>query len=109
MLYEVITPCPRSEGLNRAGFFSALRESLGDVWKIIFLIWLTMFLRAIVGQAFLTFMPVLYVQEGFTVVQAGIIYALFIVAGTFSGLLSGHISDRVGFKPVFLGSFLLMA
>ena len=24
-------PCPRSEGLNRAGFFSALRESLGDV------------------------------------------------------------------------------
>lgn len=101
-------PCPRSEGLNRAGFFSALRESLGDVWKIIFLIWLTMFLRAIVGQAFLTFMPVLYVQEGFSVVQAGIIYAIFVVAGTFSGLLSGHISDRIGFKPVFLGSFLLM-
>ncbi len=101
-------PCPRSEGLNRAGFFSALRESLGDVWKIIFLIWLTMFLRAIVGQAFLTFMPVLYVQEGFSVVQAGIIYAIFVVAGTFSGLLSGHISDRVGFKPVFLGSFLFM-
>ncbi len=106
--FYFVIPCPRSEGLNRAGFFSALRESLGDVWKIIFLIWLTMFLRAIVGQAFLTFMPVLYVQEGFTVVQAGIIYALFIVAGTFSGLLSGHISDRVGFKPVFLGSFLLM-
>ena len=101
-------PCPQSEGLSRAGFFSALRESLGDVWKIVFLIWLTMFLRAVVGQAFLTFMPVLYVQEGFSVVQAGAIYAIFIIAGTFSGLLSGHISDRIGFKPVFLGSFLLM-
>ncbi len=101
-------PCPQSEGLNRAGFFSALRESLGDVWKTIFLIWLTMFLRAIVGQAFLTFMPVLYVQEGFSVIQAGAIYTIFIVAGTFSGLLSGHISDRIGFKPVFFGSFLLM-
>lgn len=106
-LYAVV-PRPQTEGLNRAGFFSALRESLGDVWKIIFLIWLTMFLRAVVGQAFLTFMPVLYVREGFTVVQSGLIYAIFIVAGTFSGLLSGHISDRIGFKPVFLCSFLLM-
>lgn len=101
-------PCPQSEGLNRAGFFSALRESLGDVWKIIFLIWLTMFLRAVVGQAFLTFLPVLYVQQGFSVVQAGAIYAIFIISGTFSGLLSGHISDRIGFKPVFLGVFLVM-
>ena len=101
-------PCPQSEGLNRNGFFSALRESLGHVWKIIFLIWLTMFLRAVVGQAFLTFIPVLYVQEGFSVVQAGAVYSIFIISGTFSGLLSGHISDRIGFKPVFLGAFLLM-
>lgn len=101
-------PCPQGEGLNRSGFFSALRESLGDVWKIIFLIWLTMFLRAVVGQAFLTFIPVLYVLDGFSVVQAGVVYALFIISGTFSGLLSGTLSDRIGFKPVFLGSFLLM-
>jgi len=106
-LYFVVPP-PQSEGLNRAGFFSALKESLGDVWKIIVLIWLVMFLRAIVGQAFLTFMPVLYVRAGFSVIEAGAIYALFIVAGTVSGLVSGSISDKVGFRPVFLGSFLLM-
>jgi len=106
-LYFVVPP-PQSEGLNRAGFFSALKESLGDVWKIIVLIWLVMFLRAIVGQAFLTFMPVLYVRAGFSVIEAGAIYALFIVAGTVSGLVSGTISDKVGFRPVFLGSFLLM-
>ena len=30
------------------------------------------------------------------------------VAGTVSGLLSGHISDRIGFKPVFIFTHMLM-
>ena len=104
-----VIPKPQSEGMRRTGFFGALKESLGGAWKIVALIWLVMFLRAVVGQSFLTFMPVLYVQEGFSVISAGSIYALFIVSGTISGLLSGHISDRIGFKPVFLFSFLFMA
>ncbi len=104
-----VIPQPQSEGLKNFGFIGALQESLGAAWKPIALIWLTMFLRALVGQSFLTFMPVLYVQEGFTVVTAGVIYSLFVVAGTFSGLLSGHISDRIGYKPVFFVSFLFMA
>ena len=104
-----VIPKPQSEGLTRTGFFGALQESLGSAWKVIAIIWLVMFLRAIVGQAFLTFMPVLYVQEGFSVVQSGAIYSLFTVAGTVSGLLSGHISDRIGFKPVFIFTFLVMA
>jgi FSR family fosmidomycin resistance protein-like MFS transporter len=107
-LFTVI-PKSQSEGLRRAGFFGALKESLGSAWKVVALIWLVMFLRAVVGQSFLTFMPVLYVREGFSVVEAGGIYALFIVSGTVSGLLSGHISDRIGFKPVFMFSFLFMA
>lgn len=104
-----VIPKPQSEGLKRNGFLGALKESLGQAWKPIALIWLVMFLRALVGQSFLTFMPVLYVQEGFSVVSAGAIYSLFTVSGTISGLLSGHISDRIGFKPVFLFSYLLMA
>jgi FSR family fosmidomycin resistance protein-like MFS transporter len=54
-------------------------------------------------------MPVLYVREGFSVISAGAIYSIFIMSGTVSGLLSGHISDRIGFKPVFIFSFLFMA
>lgn len=104
-----IIPQPESEGLQRYGFLGALKESLGDVWKVVALIWLVMFLRAVVGQAFLTFMPIHYVREGFTVVQAGFIYALFVVAGTASGLLAGHFSDKIGFKPVFLFCYLGMA
>lgn len=107
-LWRVI-PQPQSEGMKRTSFLGALKESLGSAWKVIALIWLVMLLRAIVGQSFLTFMPVLYVQEGFSVVSAGAIYSIFIVSGTVSGLLSGHISDRIGFKPVFLFSYLCMA
>jgi FSR family fosmidomycin resistance protein-like MFS transporter len=103
-----VVPRPQSEGLSRAGFLSALKESLGSAWKVVALIWLVMFMRAITGQSFLTFMPVLYVQDGFSVVQAGGIYAIFIVAGTISGLISGHLSDRFGFKPVFFFSYLFM-
>jgi FSR family fosmidomycin resistance protein-like MFS transporter len=105
----VVIPKPQSEGLKRAGFFGALKESLGAAWKVVALIWLVMFLRALVGQSFLTFMPVLYVGEGFSVISAGAIYSIFIMSGTISGLLSGHISDRIGFKPVFIFSFLFMA
>ncbi len=104
-----VIPKPQSEGLRRSGFLGALKESLGDAWKAVALIWLVMFMRAVVGQSFLTFMPVLYVREGFSVVSAGAIYSLFTVSGTVSGLLSGHISDRIGFKPVFIFSYLFMA
>lgn len=103
-----VIPQPQSEGLRNFGFLGAIKESLGDAWKPVSLIWLVMFLRAVVGQSFLTFMPVLFVQQGFSVVSAGGIYALFLLAGTVSGLLSGHISDRIDFKPVLLFSFLLM-
>ena len=103
-----LIPKPQSEGLRKYGFIGALRESLGDAWKPVALIWLIMFLRAVVGQSFLTFMPVLYVQEGFSVVSAGMVYSIFVVAGTFSGLTAGFVSDRIGFNKVFLVTFLLM-
>jgi FSR family fosmidomycin resistance protein-like MFS transporter len=102
-------PVPQSEGLSHLGFFGSLKASLGKAWKAVALIWLVMFLRALVGQSFLTFLPVLYVQKGFTVVSAGLIFSLFTVAGTFSGLLAGIISDRVGYKPVFAVTHALMA
>ncbi len=102
-------PQPESEGMRHLGFVGAVRESLGSAWKSIALIWCVMFLRALVGQSFMTFMPVLYVQKGFSVVSAGVIFSIFTVAGTASGLFAGHVSDRIGFKPVFLFSHAVMA
>lgn len=104
----LILPAPPNEGLSQNGFLGAIKESLGAAWKTIALIWIVMVLRAVVGQSFMTFMPVLFVQEGFTIVSAGIIFSLFTVAGTISGLMAGALSDRIGFKPVFYVTHGLM-
>jgi MFS transporter, FSR family, fosmidomycin resistance protein len=68
-----------------------------------------MVLRAIIGQSFSTFIPVLFVQKGYSVMSAGIIISIFTVAGSISGLIAGHIADRIGYKTVFFFIFALMA
>lgn len=101
-------PSPKSEGFEQLGFIGTLKETLGHVWKTIALIWVVMVLRAVVGQSFLTFMPVLYVQKGYSIVSAGVLFSLFTVAGTLSGIISGFASDRIGFKPIFYTAHGLM-
>ncbi len=108
VLFLFITvPKPNIEGLNNLGFFGSIKEVLGGVWKSIVLIWLVMVFRAFVGQSFLTFIPVLYSQENYSLVSIGTIVSLFTVGGAISGLLAGHLSDRIGYKPVFLVSLSL--
>ena len=102
-------PSPRTEGLRHQGFLGSIREALGSAWKTVAAIWMVMMLRAIVGQSFMTFMPVLYVQKGYSIISSGLIFSMFTVAGTLSGLTAGHISDRVGFKPIFIIAHLLMS
>jgi FSR family fosmidomycin resistance protein-like MFS transporter len=101
-------PSPRSEGMASRGLIGTLKKQFGAVWKSIFLIWLVMVLRAVVGQSFMTFMPVLLVQRGYSLVSGGAMVTLFTLAGTFSGLLCGYLADRIGSRPVFLGAHLLM-
>jgi len=107
-LYRVV-PAPVSERMRRLGFFGSIRESLGDAWRVIALIWMVMVLRAIVGQSFMTFMSEFFVRKGFSIFSAGLIFSIFVMAGTVSGLVAGHISDRIGFKPVFLFTHALIA
>ncbi|MDR3088927.1 MAG: MFS transporter [Desulfobulbaceae bacterium] len=102
-----LIPKPKSEGMRDFGFIGAIKESLGPAWKTVALIWLVMFLRAVTGQAFLTFIPVLFVKEGFSVVAVGAMYSIFTVAGVFSGLVAGLAADRFGYKPVLLFIFFV--
>jgi FSR family fosmidomycin resistance protein-like MFS transporter len=96
-----IVPSPQGEGLAHLGFIGSLKEVLGSVWKPVILIWVVMVLRAYVGHSFRTFLPVLYAQEGYSLVAVGAVLSLFTVAGAVSGLAAGHLSDRVGYKPIF--------
>jgi FSR family fosmidomycin resistance protein-like MFS transporter len=74
---------------------------MGAAWKPIMLIWVVMVLRAFVVHSFRTFITVFYAQEGYSLVAIGTVVSLLTVAGAISGLIAGHLSDRVGYKPIF--------
>ena len=99
-LYRVL-PVPVSEGMRYSGFIGSLQETLGAVWKPLTLIWLVMVMRSAIAQSFLTFMTVLLADRGFSLIAIGTITSIFIVAGTFSGLAAGFLSDRIDFKKIF--------
>ena len=105
-LFQTV-PLPQGEGLRSRGFIGSLKEAIGDVWKPIVLIWLALVLRSFVVQSFTTFLPVIYARQGHSLTSIGILVALFTIAGALSGMLSGHISDKIGFKPIFYISYLL--
>ena len=105
-LYHTV-PVPEVYNIKQHGLFQSIKEVFGPVWIPVLLIWLVMTLRAYVGQSFLTYLPLLYAQKGFSLLSIGALVSLFIVAGALSGLLAGHLSDKVGFKPVFVSAHLL--
>ncbi|MGE5839355.1 MAG: MFS transporter [Deltaproteobacteria bacterium] len=100
LLYRIV-PLPASEGLSSLGFIGSIKEAFGAVWKPILIVWSIMVLRSLVGQGFMTFLPIYYSREGFSLLSVGTIVSIFTVAGAISGVAAGHFSDRVGFKPVF--------
>jgi FSR family fosmidomycin resistance protein-like MFS transporter len=106
LLFRIV-PLPVGEGLENLGFIGTLRDSLGTVWKSMMILWVIMVLRSFAGQSFLTFIPVLYATEGYSLISIGTIISLFTVGGALSGLLAGHLSDRIGYKSIFYVSHSL--
>jgi FSR family fosmidomycin resistance protein-like MFS transporter len=103
----IMIPAADGDGHPRNDFFGTLKESLGEVWKPVLLIWSIAFSRAFVEQSILTFIPVLTAAEGHSLVSVGGIVSLFTIGGSISALVCGHLVDRIGFKPVYFFSFAL--
>ena len=74
-------PVPAVEGLADLGFIGSIKEAFGPAWKSILLIWVVMVVRSYVGQSFMTFLPVLYAKEGYSLVSIGAIISIFTVSG----------------------------
>ena len=100
-------PTPQASTLKSHGFINSIKEVFGSVWLPIILILTVMILRAFVSHSFMTYMPVMVARLGYSLVSIGALVSLFTVAGALSGLLAGHLSDRIGFKPVFICAHLL--
>jgi FSR family fosmidomycin resistance protein-like MFS transporter len=108
MIYPIrVLPCPEKEALISLGFLGSMKEVFGEVWKPILLIWVISVLRAFVSHTFTTFLPVLCAREGFSLFFIGGVISSFSIAGAISGVISGHLSDRIGYKSIFyVSSFL---
>jgi len=104
-----LVPRPEGEGLASHGFIGSLKEALGEAWKAIAMLWGVMVLRAFVSQAFITFFPILYAREGYSLISIGVVTSLFTLAGAFSGLAAGSLADRLRYRPIFILSHLLTA
>jgi FSR family fosmidomycin resistance protein-like MFS transporter len=105
-LYRTV-PVPQASTIKSQGFINSIKELFGPVWLPIVLILMVMTLRAYVSQSFMTFFPVMVARQGYSLVSIGALVSLFIVAGALSGLWAGHLSDRIGFKSVFICAHLL--
>jgi FSR family fosmidomycin resistance protein-like MFS transporter len=53
-------------------------------------------------------MPIHLSNNGHGLISIGFIVAMFILAGTLSGLIGGFFSDKIGFKKIFFISHALM-
>jgi FSR family fosmidomycin resistance protein-like MFS transporter len=104
-----LVPRPEGEGLASHGFIGSLKEAMGNVWKSVAMLWVVMVLRAFVSQAFITFFPILYAREGYSLVSIGVVVSLFTLAGAASGLVAGSVADRTRYKPIFILSHFLTA
>lgn len=107
VILVLVVPRPETEGLKSMGFFGSIRDALGPVWKPLLVIWFIIVFRVYVVQSIMTFVPMMLTREGYDLVTVGGIISTFVVAGSISSVIAGVLADRVGFKPVFLVSYLL--
>ena len=102
----IIVPRPTGEGLKQMGFMGVVRHVLGPVRKPLTIIWLIIVFRVYVVQSIFTFAPILLANQHLGLIRIGWVISLFVVAGSISGLVAGTLADRIGYKPVFLVSYL---
>ncbi len=106
-LLWVLIPAPEKPSFKNQTRLGTLKNSLGDVWRSIIVIWILAFTRALLEQSTFNFFPMLFAAEGYSLVSIGTIIALFTIGGSISSLVCGHLVDRFGFKPVYYFSFSL--
>jgi FSR family fosmidomycin resistance protein-like MFS transporter len=84
-----------------------LRATLARTWRSLSAIVSIIALRGGIQYALLLFLPLYYHAHGASA-QLGSYYAFVIsLAGALGGLAGGRLSDRLGRKPVVVGSLLL--
>ncbi len=98
------TPRPeqRKKG-DTAPLGEALRRSRGELLKLVSVV----SARSLAYFGFVTFLPLYFVSHSIELSAGSILIFVMLSAGAFGGIVGGMISDRIGRKPVIVGSLLL--
>jgi MFS transporter, FSR family, fosmidomycin resistance protein len=87
---------------SKVGFLS----QLGDRKRQLFILYLLVVIRSMIGTAFGAFLPIYFIGMGFTEMRASQLLTIFLLAGGLAGFLGGILADRLGSKPVLSFSML---
>lgn len=98
------TPRPeqRKKG-DHAPLGEALRRSRGELLKLVSVV----SARSLAYFGFVTFLPLYFVSHSIELSAGSILIFVMLSAGAFGGIVGGMISDKIGRKPVIVGSLLL--
>jgi len=104
-----------NQGVGKVSFNSSsgpkdnFWASLGPYWRDLVSLNVIVGLRAWVQTIVIVFVPLLYIRQGHSKVEAGQLLTFFLIAGTIGTWLGGIIADRFSRKKILVLSFVLGA
>ncbi len=103
-------PITRDPGLHASGPVGALRGVLGEFPRTVLVLASGDLVASFGFSLFFPFLTIYLVQElGATAAQAGLVIAAYSLLSTVSGIGGGWLADRVGRRPVLIGSISMTA
>lgn len=109
LLVLALLPRTHAKQKKQAGTAETKLWGLQGVWGAVILLWLISTLRTLVDVSLKTFYPILYMDQGHSLVSMGAVLGVYMLGGSVSALAAGQYADAKGYKGVFFWSFGLSA
>ena len=101
----ILNPLGLEKSPKNERSFATLRKSMAGAWKGILLLCALASMRSLVDTTFRSFYPILYSQEGHGLVSVGLVLSIYVLGGSLSSMVFGHLADGKGYRFIFYISF----
>ena len=94
---------PPSEKTNRPALSRVIKGSIKSIMKVLNVV----IIRSLAYFGLVAFLPLYLQEKDISMTFSSYLIFLMLFSGALGGLLGGHLSDKIGRKPVVAGSLLL--